>query len=1053
MAFDVYPTPPTTPLPINNGVTTTVAITQRAAPDPSLPIYNKVMYIRIAVSGANIVSPTPPAAPAVSLQADTGDFVQLSGAVTPIYDAPGTNFSDYIGDGQLLLEADNVFQVNVGFNANTNHTWNLRIANNTGANRLFTWVVGSTLAETSQPWLDVLPASLTFNVLVDDSAALPFQVFNRGTAAFTVTGISPALPAGFTLGALPGAILPNTSAPITVTHTPTVRGTVNHPATVTITPTDTTVGVTAGHNQALNITGIAQELEVMLVLDTSGSMAWDPAATNFSLPPGSPLSRFGELREAANQFLNYLAFFGQNKGRFGIARFPARVPGNPSTFDVCLPAPIPAPLSAELANAQTEITNIVPAGSTPMGDGIDRVMNVATTYFLNDALSIDSNRRWMLLMTDGAHNSGTVGPLAYVRPPTGTAAPGTSCFEKKVEVFAVGYGLNGASDVNFPQLQTIAADSFNGGEASQVDQAGITPMTLATTLRDTLKAGLTATAAPLDPTGVFFAGQGEARHEVFITPYDTQAAFSLNWNTPSGERLRLALLTPKCEVITEENAGRGRFRRVRFFRDTRFNSFLVEPDFLQNGTDGTPRHGNWTLLITSPELGGIDIGNEAVLAREVYSYDVLTHSQLRLDISSDKPTYFAGDPITISARLTAAGVPVTDATVLLSTTALDQSTDNWLASLNVPIDAIRRAEELLKGQDSTPRFVKEIAAGLIGIQFPGKYRSDIVPMTDPNGIGLYETVVTDTSTPESYTFYVTAVGTTADGVSFRREGKIKTRVLVRPLPAFTRFDIRYLQQGAAIVTIIPRDRFGNVLLLDPATTPDFGLTVRGGDFTGQLVNNLDGSYSNTLRYDPKRSPAINFLFNGAAIKKDLAAPVANLRYVDRVLKFTLGVEAVKGANKHREPEAALGDIFAKPEDRFVALGVHGELVVSLRGLVILPAADNDVTVFVRPDQDLRPYRVEAFVARHDDGDDDDDDDHRAAVNSGRGTWVKLGESDGVTASFSLRRARVKSATAIRILDLSTSTRSLDRKPLTAPGVNIRGVGVLKASHGKPTNDD
>jgi hypothetical protein len=1044
MAFTIYPSPPSAPLQINNGTSQDTAIAQLAAPDPSAPEYAKMMYMRLAVSGANIPTLTDPTAPVVSLQSGTGAFIQLTIAPTPIYNAPGTNLANYVGDVQIVFEGNNVFMINVGFVADTNPTWMLRIANNSGSNRLFTWVVGSTLPETAQPWIDVSPTSLSFDVLVGDTGGQSVQISNRGTATFTVTGLNPALPAEFTLGALPPALAPNTSAPLTITYAPASQpppdGTVSAASTVTITPADTTAGATAGHNQGLALTGIAQLLEVVMLLDDSGSMNDDPAG--HILPAGSPISRWCELQSATNQFLNFLAFFGQNKGRFGVARFP---PAAPANFDIFPPTPIPAPPPANptVTNVQNAIAAITPFNSTPMGDGIGHVFSTATSYFQTDALSISANRRWLLLMTDGANNAG-VNPLSFVLPPGGTAAPGTSLSDKKVAVFAVGYGLTGASDVNYPLLQTLAAGSFNGGATRQVNQNGITPMTLALALRDALKAGLTPSAAPLDPTGTFFGNQAEASYHVLLSHYDTKAAFSLNWNTPNTQRLRLELITPDCQLITPENAGAGDLAGVQFVGDERFHSYLVSPDFLLNAAGGKPRYGNWTLIITSPEWAQASFSR--LMPRETYSYDVLTDSQLRLDVALDHPVFYAGDPITVSARLTAAGAPVTGANVILSTTAPDQSVANWLAGVDVPDAIFQKAAGQLAGRDSTQILVKTVATQLMGLEFPGRPRQFTVPMTDDDGDGIYQATLTDTSTPEGYTFYVTAQGTTADGVTFRREGKVSTQVLVRPDPGFTRFDVHYAQAGQAVVTVTPRDRFGNVVLVDPDTVTGFGLVARGADVAGTLVSNLNGSYTAPLRYKADQSPTVFFQIGGDAIQKQTLTPVANLRYIDQIDRFIPGAEAARGANRHAEPKAALGNALDKPADQFVSLGMGGVLIVGFNKLLILPASDNDITVFVAPDQGLRPYRVEVLAP---------DLRPRPLPLPGdiKGGWVTLGESNGATASFSLRRAKLKGAVAIRITDLSTSTRDLSRRPLTSPGVSIRGVGVLKVTEQLPFRID
>jgi hypothetical protein len=83
-----------------------------------------------------------------------------------------------------------------------------------------------------------------------------------------------------------------------------------------------------------------------------------------------------------------------------------------------------------------------------------------------------------------------------------------------------------------------------------------------------------------------------------------------------------------------------------------------------------------------------------------------------------------------------------------------------------------------------------------------------------------------------------------------------------------------------------------------------------------------------------------------------------------------------------------------------------------------------MTVFVSEDADRRRYSVDVLPAGQ------------------RTKWVTLGTATG-TQSFSLSRGRVKSATAVRITDLSGRLRDGQFKPDAAPGVGIVGVGVRK----------
>jgi hypothetical protein len=1035
MAFHVSPDPQTAALTVEPGPAKTkfIPISQLTGAAVPAGSYNKMMFARVAMFGGAI-------APTLLIKAGTGTAVPIVALTTAVFRS--ANPADYVGDVQLVTagEAADVFQIRMGFDQNTNETWQLGIQNNDVVDRDFTLVVAESIAETAQPWIIIAPANLQYSSLVNQTINQSVQVSNKGTGTLNITSVTPALPAGFTIGtSLPLAVAPAQTQSLVLTFTapatPPAGGVTTGTAVAVATPADSTAGTTAGHNQQLSFTATTQELEVVLLLDDSGSMSWDPLGN--SLPVGSPNSRWGELVSAANQFLDLLAHFGQKRGRFGIARFPAGDPLNPSTYDIVPMKAIPD--VAGMGAAETAVAAILPANGTPMGDGLDRVLAPATSYFGPDTF----NRRWLLLMGDGAHNSGVHNPLEFIAPPVGTAPVGTSLAERKVEMFAVAYGIDGHTDVNHVLMKQLATGSLAGGQVRNVDDEGTTASTLAVALRDAIKSGLTAAVSPLDPQAVFVIGPGQALHDVTLTRFDTTAAFVLSWNTPDRDRLRFELITPLCEVITPENAGRGAFRDVTFRGTDRSQMYLIDPSFLDPSRpdDGLAptggartRHGTWTFLITSPGII-IDALPPAVGAdREPYAYDVVVDSTLVMELSSDRATYFAGDPITVAARLTADGRRGTGASVSLSTTLPKGSVANFLAGLEIPAEALAQAAEQLKGQDASPILVKQLAARLAGFVFDIGQRTVTIPMTDPDGTGIYRATIADTSVPEHYTFYVTATGVADDGVAFRREGKLETFVLVRPDPAQTVLGINHVQPGLIEVLIRPRDKFGNVLMIDPTTAGGFGLVTTEGRL-GELTSNLDGTYGTSVTFNPKVTPSIGLQFDGdLLIKPTPIAAVDDLYYVDRVVKFEPG--QIQDANQHADPKNALGSVVGKPSDRFVSLGAGGRLTVGVHHRVIEDEVDDgaDLTVFVAPDADLRSYRVEAHSHSHD-------------------GWVLLGTSIGITQSFSLRAVRLKSTEFVRITDTSGRTRDANHEALKTPGVSVRGVGARRLGKHHDDHDD
>ncbi len=1040
MTFHVYPDPQVAALTVAPGATTFTGINQLTGASVPADAYVKMMFIRVAMFGGAT-------APTLLIKAGVGAPVPITTLTTGVFRGPA--IADYVGDVQLVTagEAAGVFQIRMGFVADTTETWQLGIQNNNADARDFTWVVADSIADTAQPWIVVTPDALTYAVLVNETTGLPVHVANKGTGVLNVSSVGPALPAGFTVGTpLPLVVAQGQTRDLSITYaagaTPPPGGLITGSVNLVASPADSTAGTSDGHNQAVSLSATTQELEVVLLLDDSGSMGWDPLGT--PLPAGDPTSRWSELVSGANQFLDLLAHFGQNRGRFGIARFPAGDPLNPSTFDIVPMTAIPG--VGGMATAETAVAAVVPTNGTPMGDGLDRVLGSATSYFGPNTF----NRRWLILMSDGANNSGTHNPLEFIAPPVGTAPDGTSLAERNIELFAVAYGIEGHSDVNHVLMKQLADGSQAGGQVRNVDDQGTTATALAGALRDAIKSGLTNAMAALDPSAVFVIGDGEQRHDVVITEFDSKAAFTLSWNTPNSTRLRLELITPLCEVITPENAGQGAFSDVTFRGTDRSHMYLVEPSFLrppvnsdattrdEGGGQPRSREGTWTFVITSPpqviieaQTGGADVASEGVDV-EPYLYDVLVDSTLSLQLSQDHPTYFAGDPITISARLIGDGRPVKGASVSLSTTLLDGSVTNFLAGLTIPADALARAQQQLAGLDATPILVRQVAARLAGFVFDIGQHTVTIPMTDPDGIGVYSATITDTSVPEQYTFYVTANGVTDDGVPFHREAKLETFVLVRPDPDHTSLDIRQVQPGVIAVTIIPQDQFGNKVLIDPTTAGGFGLTAPGATL-GPLTSNLDGTYGTTVTFDPKHPPAIGFQSGGTPVITPTPVPdVANLHYVDRVVRFDEG--QIISANQHADPKAALGTVVGKPAGTFVSLGARGQLTVAIKGKEISGGMNDDVTVFIAPDTDLRSYQVEALTG-----------DHKK--------WVPLGTSIGVTQSFSLSSCRLRSTSAIRITDTSGRTRDGNFAPLATPGVSVRGVGARRISKGDDDDDD
>ncbi|MFD0522071.1 vWA domain-containing protein [Paractinoplanes durhamensis] len=792
---------------------------------------------------------------------------------------------------------------------------------------------------------------------------------------------------------------------------------VNQTLTVTTDPVDTGAGVVAGHNRQVVLTAVAASLEVHMLLDVSGSMGWDFDGN--SLPDRDPNSRLAQLKDGLKPFLGKLAHFGTGHGDFGVFQFPQGTPGNDTTYEVIAKQAIPDMFSDELLK---HINDLVPFNSTPMGDGLNHLVGAGASVFSAET----GNRRWIILFSDGAHNSGQHSPTEFV-PPNGSVLR-----EKKIHLFAIGYGRKPQSNVQFDLLTQLQTGSFeggavNGGNIIAVERPNTSATDLAAALSAPIKAQLTVkTGTSRDPDAVFLSGQGEARHDIQVTPYDGRAAFTINWNTPQDGRLELALLTPDCGIITADSAGHGPFPNIRFQAGQRSSAYYVDADFM------AAHPGTWTMLVTVPPIIGLaaagPVGPPQVYER--YTYDVLMESTLLLRLEMDRAEYFAGDPIGVTAKLTARGLPVRKQSVVLSTLEPGQAFANWLAAQVVPEEALEEARQRLAGKDTSPAGIKGLGAEIAGLMFDPFTQPGVVTMNDVLNAGRYQATVAGSGVPERRDFYVTAIGTTEDGVEYRREAQASVQVLVRPEAASTVLSIQQTAPGTATVVAIPKDRFGNVIIAEPLPGGLVQIVGSGFETSGPLVNNVDGSYQQEITFPPGTAPSVGLESLGEpVVTVRPIPPLDDLYFVDEVLSFTPG--AIKDANTHADPAAALGTVVAKPTNQFLALGGHGRLTVAIRDhAIVATRSHDDVTVFVDPGHEGRGYRVEAF-------------DVRAK------RWVPLGESPGLTQSFRLRDAGLDATRGIRVTDTSGRIRDDAGLPLTSPGACLTGVGVLKIERHVP----
>jgi hypothetical protein len=1060
MAFDVYPLTHTAPLDVPpGGAGTTTTFTQERRSSGA----NPQMYIRVAILGSAT-------APTLKLQAGGGDPVTaVSGTTTSIFDAPGDT-GNYVADCLLSPQPNGVYLINVFLYLTTASTWKLTIVNNDVVNRGFVFVVADSDANSQQPWIE-METAIHFDALITETGNQALRIFNYGTGPLTISTSSPTGPgaASFTFAPPGGAsVNPNSSLDIPVTlvsvATPQALS-----ATLDVASNDSLAQKATGHNSEVALSATIGALELAFMLDGSGSMALDPDGKSTFIGVDNSSTRWGKLITGANAALTMLKNFAAGKGTFAVGMYPniTGLPANPTTPPVPLPVPSPtagdfkpvSPIDASSINdALGQINQHFPrvnGGATPIGAGIAHAIGStsSTPFGYFSGSNFDRNRRWLVLMTDGNHNSDPPPPSDFF----GNGTAGQGFVPKKVGVMSLGYGNDAAttiSPVNKTLMTQIASQSFNGS-ASNFDyaQADATPDITVKFMKVLLFAGLTLDSVA-DPGGVLTSASPTVTRQVVVTPYDRKVSFMVAWSKANAERLQVQVRTPLGEVL--EGPGKGYTVDV----NARFRMITVDQAYIRNDADPTkPRYGTWTLTITLAPPVVIDIREEraaspetappgevapplATLDVEPYDYQIVTDSRLNLRCSLDKNAYAAGDTIRLSARLSLDGKGVPGAAVTLTQTVPGVAHLNWLATSPVTSSEYSGAAEAQgRNPDIDSLGIKKFALAKKGQQFMPVVNSSTVPLVDAKGTGDYRGTTSSTSVPGTYQFLVTAVGALPDGTMFRREQNVTIELGVRADHASTLFHVDYVQAGPgqtrAILTVLPLDKFKNSILIDPKFDPSILFTTSSGHFDGPITDNHDGSYSRSITYPSEQVPTVGVSVGGVeVVHKAPLAKVGALHFVNKVFSFQVGGEAVKGANKHTDPTACLGDFTKKAQPAFVSLGAGGSLVVGVSGHYVAAGQDDqDITVFVQPDANPRPYSVEAAHGDYE-------------------KWFEIGRSPGTTQSFSLRQhGHLPTAQAIRIRDLSKRMRNPDGTPSASPGVSIVGVGCGRIEKGDGDLDD
>ena len=255
--------------------------------------------------------------------------------------------------------------------------------------------------------------------------------------------------------------------------------------------------------------------DVMLVLDTSGSMNLDAAS------PG--LSKIEALQNAASALTNYLEIVGGHQ--LGLVRFSSSAGATTPVFDL-------QPLDAgSVGDALTAIDNLGAGGRTNIIDGVTRASDqLAGPSAANEEQAI-------VLFSDGRHNQPAGSDVADI---DGIMADAT-------QFYSIGYG----TDVDSSVMPGVAANH----DGQHLEEQSLTAAELG-------KLFLTVGGAAIDETVVvdpdYPIKPGDRVYQRLVAVQEDRAiTFAVHWSQPQERRLFFQVRGPdtRCGIPDRDHTG------------------------------------------------------------------------------------------------------------------------------------------------------------------------------------------------------------------------------------------------------------------------------------------------------------------------------------------------------------------------------------------------------------------------------------------------------------------------------------------------------------------
>ena len=582
---------------------------------------------------------------------------------------------------------------------------------------------------------------------------------------------------------------------------------------------------------------MAREADVVLVMDRSGSMT--STVTNVS--SGTP-TKLDVLQNSASLFLDLMRLDEGDQ----IAEVAFNLVSDVVFEDGAVVGDTLVEIeTGNLAAAQTAVDDLIAGGATNMTDALLDAYDLLVDLDTNGQVIPSDRQKVIVLFSDGVPTAGLPMDPRDLSTAAGDSVDLDSFEDAGIRIYSVGFGTDGEggiAGIDIDLLEDLANVGDGGfyhvtGSVLDLDKFFVNAV-----------AGAIDSEVIIDPVGSI-GGQSEIdASEILVNSQDSRVTFVLTWDNQA-EDLDLSVRTPSGVVIGDGNAAAFGDRVSLTASDT----YRLLEVHMPLSIGGEEEHaGSWTMMVNND-------GTNTV----AYSVSAITQSTIRMDTDFDNPPpgqdYFVpGDSIPLTVKLTGDDrVPLGYSNVSMTPIVPIANLNNMLAGAMIspadlaaiPLESngevLSEMQRMIMAYEQLHGTIDEMVMELDPVYLEPDHDHD----GQQEWAGEWSGTFDSTEVPGPYTFVIRAEGCSDLCEPFSREVTRTVYVYERFDPQLTGIDVVMPDDDSVVVTVTPTNSDGTVY--SPGLD-DGDLLVSWGDGfsgSGDVTNNLDGSYSVTLDID------------------------------------------------------------------------------------------------------------------------------------------------------------------------------------------------------------